>query len=293
MCLFKQARPAAGTILITASYVFEIALWVTGFIETFVYWGWTGIIIVLFFFGVGVAPVGFIAALFHADWPTVAFLVMACLATFGARILGLKLIEMQRSPSNLLGRAGGESAVKRKHLSVTTVLAFFWCVGSAAAQEAATFQVDHFAITLQVAPEHPDGYNRDDWPHWNAHVGGGCFTVRDKVLAEESVVPVQTVLGSGGRCRVTAGQWNGPYTGQTFTDAGDVQIDHFVPLKEAYDSGGFAWDRDRRQLYANDLRTRITSWRCRARRTTERATRTRRTICCRSTPTSATTCKRG
>ena len=143
--------------------------------------------------------------------------------------------------------------MKRKHPSVTTVLAFFWCVGSAAAQEAATFQVDHFAITLQVAPEHPDGYNRDDWPHWNAHVGGGCFTVRDKVLAEESVVPVQTVPGSGGRCRVTAGQWNGPYTGQTFTDAGDVQIDHFVPLKEAYDSGGFAWDRDRRQLYANDL----------------------------------------
>ena len=98
MCLFKQARPAAGTILITASYVFGIALWVTGFIETFVYWGWTGIIIGLFFFGVGVAPVGFIAALFHADWPTVAFLVMACLATFGARILGLKLIETATQP---------------------------------------------------------------------------------------------------------------------------------------------------------------------------------------------------
>lgn len=123
--------------------------------------------------------------------------------------------------------------------------------GPALAHE--TFSIEGHAYSFDIQPEHPQGYDRNDWSLWNAHVGGGCFTVRDKVLAEETVEPVVTVAASNGRCRVTTGRWNDPYTGQTFTASTQVQIDHVVPLKEAHDSGGHAWTNQRRRDYANYL----------------------------------------
>jgi hypothetical protein len=32
-----------------------------------------------------------------------------------------------------------------------------------------------------------------------------------------------------------------------------LDVDHFVPLAEAHDSGGYAWDQERRAAFANDL----------------------------------------
>ena len=116
-----------------------------------------------------------------------------------------------------------------------------------------TFTVDGHTYSFTIQPEHPQGYLRSDWSHWDEHIGGGCFTVRDKVLAEESFEPVITLPASNGRCRVTTGRWNDPYTGHTFTASTQVQIDHVVPLKEAHDSGGHAWTNQRRREYANDL----------------------------------------
>jgi hypothetical protein len=54
-------------------------------------------------------------------------------------------------------------------------------------------------------------------------------------------------------CRVVSGSWFGKYSGDVFTDASKLDIDHLVPLKEAHESGGFAWDAARRRDYANDL----------------------------------------
>ncbi len=123
----------------------------------------------------------------------------------------------------------------------------------AASAHQATFTVTGETFVFEIAPEMNAGYDRDDWPHWDEGLGGGCFTVRDKVLAEESFVPVETVPASGGRCRVVKGLWNDPYTGLTFTESSDVDIDHVVPLKEAHGSGGHAWTRERRRAYANYL----------------------------------------
>jgi hypothetical protein len=60
---------------------------------------------------------------------------------------------------------------------------------------------------------------------------------------------------------VLAGTWHDPYTGRTlrFTDLKDlaqaeaIQIDHVVPLAEAWVSGARGWSRDRREVFANDL----------------------------------------
>lgn len=93
-------------------------------------------------------------------------------------------------------------------------------------------------------------YDRDDYlPRW-ADADGDCQDTRQEVLIAESVVAV--TLDSRG-CRVIAGRWHDPYTGRVFTEPGDLDIDHMVPLKEAHDSGAAAWPRARKRAYANDL----------------------------------------
>jgi hypothetical protein len=98
---------------------------------------------------------------------------------------------------------------------------------------------------LPVADETPDGYDRDLFKHW-VDADHDCQDTREEVLVAESRVPVDG-------CTVTTGEWFSWYDRQTWTQASDVDIDHLVPLKEAWDSGARAWDADTRERYANDL----------------------------------------
>jgi hypothetical protein len=58
-------------------------------------------------------------------------------------------------------------------------------------------------------------------------------------------------------CIVVSGTLEDPYTGTTveFTkaDAGEVPIDHVVPLAAAWTQGAARWSRDERTAFANDL----------------------------------------
>ncbi|AWU96398.1 HNH endonuclease family protein [Azospirillum ramasamyi] len=101
---------------------------------------------------------------------------------------------------------------------------------------------------IRVEPERRRGYERSDWPHWLA-LDGGCLNAREKVLIRDSLRPA-TLDAKG--CSVKGGDWLDPYTGERFTDPQMVDIDHRVPLAEAYASGGFDWSRERRAAYAND-----------------------------------------
>src|SRR4051794_14242797 len=87
---------------------------------------------------------------------------------------------------------------------------------------------------LPVATERPAGYDRDEFKHW-VDADGDCQDTRDEVLAAESLVEV-------GGCDVSTGKWFSYYDRQTWTQSSDVDIDHMVPLKEAWDSGAHAWD---------------------------------------------------
>jgi hypothetical protein len=64
------------------------------------------------------------------------------------------------------------------------------------------------------------------------------------------------IFADPGECRVGGGVWRDPYTGRTFSNPSDLDIDHMVPLGHAHASGGHAWDASRRRQYANDLRYR-------------------------------------
>jgi len=101
--------------------------------------------------------------------------------------------------------------------------------------------------SLTVAAEgSSSGYSRDLFPHWIT-ISGSCNT-RETVLKRD---------GSGvsvdGSCAATSGSWFSPYDGATWTNASDVDIDHVVPLAEAWRSGASSWTTSRRQSFANDL----------------------------------------
>ncbi len=142
----------------------------------------------------------------------------------------------------------------RVSIYALVLAAFSLATGTTAVAEAVTFDIGGVQMNLTVAPEHPEGYKRDDYlPNWGRGVGGGCFNVRDQALADESFIPVVTVPASRGRCRVVTGLWYGPYTGETFTRSSDVDVDHVVALNEAHQSGGWDWDDAKKKRYANFL----------------------------------------
>ncbi len=107
-------------------------------------------------------------------------------------------------------------------------------------------------LSIAVAPipnDIPD-YDRGEWRHWSDD-DGDCQNARQEALIAESETPVRYT--NDDRCRVASGSWLGPYTGESFTDSGDLDIDHMVPLANAHRSGGWAWTEDRKRQYANDL----------------------------------------
>ena len=55
-------------------------------------------------------------------------------------------------------------------------------------------------------------------------------------------------------CRVLTGKWLDPYTGKTFRQSADVDIDHMVPLYWAWQHGAHTWSKDKRVRFANDPR---------------------------------------
>ena len=98
---------------------------------------------------------------------------------------------------------------------------------------------------LRVASETPAGYDRAKFRHW-IDADGDCQDTRDEVLKAESQVRV-------GGCDIRTGRWFSYYDRKTWRRSSDVDIDHLVPLKEAWDSGAKRWNADTRKRYANDL----------------------------------------
>jgi hypothetical protein len=92
-------------------------------------------------------------------------------------------------------------------------------------------------------------YDRSLYNHW-VDADGDCQDTRQEVLIIESIMHV--TLSSDG-CRVMAGAWYDPYTGNTYTDPSVLDVDHMVPLETAHNSGGYEWAADKKRAYANDL----------------------------------------
>ncbi|WP_433617385.1 HNH endonuclease family protein [Dactylosporangium sp. CA-139114] len=109
----------------------------------------------------------------------------------------------------------------------------------------ATAQTQLNALTVATEGS-MSGYSRDKFPHWIT-ISGSCDT-RETVLKRDG-----TSVVTSSTCAATSGRWYSPYDGATWTASGDVDIDHVVPLAEAWRSGASSWTTARRQAFANDL----------------------------------------
>jgi hypothetical protein len=114
-----------------------------------------------------------------------------------------------------------------------------------------TVATEHRLLTLTIAPQtHQGTYSR------TADFGGwidvsGCQNTRATLLIHESQAPV--AFTSSRDCTVKSGRWVDPWSGIASDLASAFQIDHTVPLGNAWASGAWSWSHDQRVAYANDL----------------------------------------
>jgi hypothetical protein len=101
---------------------------------------------------------------------------------------------------------------------------------------------------ITVATPSTVAYDRSYFKHWIDADKDGCNT-RAEVLLAETLKP--TTVSSG--CTIATGKWYSPYDDITITDASALDIDHMVPLKEAWVSGAYRWTAAQREAFANDL----------------------------------------
>ena len=105
-------------------------------------------------------------------------------------------------------------------------------------------------ITIAPIPANIPEYSRSEWKHWTDE-DGDCQDARQEVLIAESLVSV--TYETDRECRVETGQWWAPHLGHFLENPSHIDVDHHVPLKNAHLSGGWQWDADRKEEYANYL----------------------------------------
>jgi len=135
----------------------------------------------------------------------------------------------------------GGKVIRINKTRVLVLISVFLMCSSSAPVSANTLQ-------LVVAEDKATGYNRSAFKHWVDADKNGCNT-RAEVLIEEAIVKPKV----GPQCKLTGGKWLSSYDGKTITNASLLDVDHMVPLAEAWRSGAWKWSSTQRQAFANDL----------------------------------------
>ncbi|WP_444909995.1 HNH endonuclease family protein [Microbulbifer sp. TRSA005] len=94
-------------------------------------------------------------------------------------------------------------------------------------------------------------YERSEWlPKWS-DTDRDCQDTRHELLIRYSLSPVTYTRANG--CKVDTGLWLDPYTGNFYSKASDLDVEHIVPLKWAHDHGGAGWSRAKKRRFAEDI----------------------------------------
>jgi hypothetical protein len=101
------------------------------------------------------------------------------------------------------------------------------------------------------------GYSREEFPHWSDAQEFG-WRLPGGTPDPESCDARDAALIRDGReerveayCDVASGSWFDPYGGQTYADPEDIDIDHIVPLANAWRSGASSWSTTKKESFAN------------------------------------------
>ena len=93
-----------------------------------------------------------------------------------------------------------------------------------------------------------EDYDRSAFGGW-ADTDEDCQNTRHERLEARSLDQVER---SEDGCRIESGNWNDFYTGNFVTASSELDIDHVVPLRWAWERGASQWDEEKRHLFAND-----------------------------------------
>ncbi|RLC01412.1 MAG: hypothetical protein DRI57_31140 [Deltaproteobacteria bacterium] len=105
-------------------------------------------------------------------------------------------------------------------------------------------------ILRKIAGLIPDAsYDDTEWRGWTDE-DDDCQDTRAEILIRDNKGLIE--FRDDKSCEVLRGEWICPYTGKTFTDVSDLDIDHIVPLKHAHEKGGSDWSEQKKQAFAND-----------------------------------------
>jgi hypothetical protein len=102
----------------------------------------------------------------------------------------------------------------------------------------------------EVQSDEPQGYQRSAFGRGWDDVDGDCQDSRAEALIATSTTQVR--FADERRCRVITGRWISPFTNRVIQNAGDIDIDHVVPLAWAWERGAREWSRDKRERFANN-----------------------------------------
>jgi hypothetical protein len=103
---------------------------------------------------------------------------------------------------------------------------------------------------LEVEDPTTATYSRSAFKHW-IDEDGDKFDTRAEVLIAESQVPTKTLTKTSKT--IGTGKWYSVYDNLVFTSAIKIDIDHYIPLSEAWKSGANTWTAEERSKFANDL----------------------------------------
>ena len=136
----------------------------------------------------------------------------------------------------------------RRSLFIVTAISLLVTVSTPANSVPAISTPTQMLSKLSVKAEATSPYSRSSFKHWIDADGDSCNT-RYEVLISESTKKVKI----GSKCKLTGGTWSSKYDNVKTTDPSKFDVDHFVPLKEAWQSGANRWNSTTRTAFANDL----------------------------------------
>ena len=112
--------------------------------------------------------------------------------------------------------------------------------------------LERYSRKLPLQSGEPQPYRREHYltnGKWD-DTDGDCQNTRQEVLIIESLQRIK--LAPDG-CRILSGLWYDPYSNSYITEADELEVDHFIPLKEAHISGAHLWSNEERVAFANDI----------------------------------------
>jgi hypothetical protein len=93
-------------------------------------------------------------------------------------------------------------------------------------------------------------YERSAFGHGWDDADGNCQNSRAEALIATSSTAVR--FATDRECRVVTGRWISPFTGNVIQNSSEIDIDHVVPLKWAWERGARGWSQAERERFAND-----------------------------------------